>query len=488
MPAPQNLAQIDHFIVLMMENRSFDHILGFQLPSNLGGLSGNEFNLADPVLPDGARVQVGPAISYGMPFDPGHEFADVQRQLYGPVGAAGLPSMCGFLYSALNPPPASPVPNLTDASRVLQCFQPAQLPVLSTLAAQFAVANGWYSSLPGPTWPNRFFIHAATSGGLTESPNDQEVIRGYSFDAGTLYDRLSGAGLDWRIYHDGLPQTAGIQSLRTEYIDPLTERFRDMTAFASDVASGRLPHYVFIEPDYDTGNNYQGGNSMHPLNDVRRGEDLIRSVYETVRNSAYWTNAMLIITFDEHGGFFDHCFPPASVPTGDDYRYATPGRGFGFDRYGVRVPNVIISAYTAPGTILDGLNNPNLVFDHASVLATAELRFGLEPLTDRDKKANTLIAALNLADARDDAPSKLPAAPPDLNVPPAPVPPAAQATSPLSDNQQSFLALATACKLGMADDPSTHSAIWNAHQAVQNQQQAANYIAALESQIIAQRQ
>jgi phospholipase C len=362
------------------------------------------------------------------------------------------------------------------------------MPVLSTLASQFAVANAWYSSLPGPTWPNRFFIHAATSGGLTESPSDQEVVRGYSFDAGTIYDRLDQAGLDWRIYHDGLPQTAGIQSLRVEYIDPLTEKFRDMKYFASDVAAGRLPHYVFIEPDYDTGNNYLGGNSMHPLNDVRRGEDLIRSVYETVRNSGYWTNTMVIITFDEHGGFYDHCFPPASVPTGDDYRYATPGRAFGFDRYGIRVPNVIISAYTAPGTILDGLNNPNLVFDHASVLATAELRYGLKPLTERDKNANTFVAALNLADARTNAPAKLPISPPDASVATPAIPPAAQATSPLSDNQQSFLALATACKLGAADDPGTHAAIWSAHQAVQNQQQAANYIAALESQIVDQRQ
>ena len=111
--------------------------------------------------------------------------------------------------------------------------------------------------------------------------------------------RLDRAGLDWRIYHDGLPQTAGIQNLRVEYIDPTTEKFRAMKFFASNVAAGRLPHYLFFEPDYDTGNNYLGGDSMHPLNDVRRGEELIRSVYEALRSSGYWTNTMLIITFDD---------------------------------------------------------------------------------------------------------------------------------------------------------------------------------------------
>jgi phospholipase C len=489
MPPPLNLSQIDHFIVLMMENRSFDHLFGYQFAPAQGGLSGGESNLADPTNPASNRVSVGPANSYTMPFDPGHEFPDVQHQLYGPDGAVGLPPMCGFLYSALNPPVGTAPPSAADAARVLQCFQPAQVPALSTLAGQFAVANAWYSSLPGPTWPNRFFVHAATSGGLTNSPTDGEVLTGYSFDGGTIYDKLDAAKIPWRIYHDGLPQTAGIQSLRSQYVDPFTQNFSEMSNFAGDLASGRLPNYVFIEPDYDTGNNYVGGNSMHPLNDVRKGDGLIKTVYEALRNSPYWSNTMLIITFDEHGGFFDHCVPPTTVPTGDDYRYADPPtRGFGFNRYGVRVPNVIISAFTPAGLLLDGLSNPNLVFDHSSVLATAELRFGLPSLTNRDENANTLIAALSLSDARTDAPTALPGPPPDIAGAPTPVPAAALATSPLSGNQQSFLALATACRMSMAKDPSTHPAIWAAHQAVKNQQQAAAYISALENQVTERRQ
>jgi phospholipase C len=486
MPAPPNLGQIDHFIVLMLENRSFDHVLGLLTPPSLGGLSGSEFNLQDPADSASAKVGIQAPTSYEMPFDPPHEFPDVHAQVHGT--GAGVAPMGGFIYAALHPSSGGAAPTPAVASRVLDCFQPAQLPILSTLASQFAIANAWYSSLPGPTWPNRFFVHAATSGGLTQSPTDFEVFRGYSFDAGTIYGRLDDAKIDWRIYHDGLPQTAGIQELRLEYVDPLTENFREFKYFASDAAAGRLPNYVFIEPRYAVGNHYAGGNSMHPLDDIRDGERLIQTVYNSLRSSGYWANAMLIITFDEHGGFFDHRLPPPAVPTGDDYRYAVPGQGFGFNSYGVRVPAVIVSAYTQAGTILDGLTNPNLVFDHASILATVESRFGLKPLTGRDKEANTLAAALNLADMRtDDVVLTGPA--PDMPAPPAGVAGAAQAVpaAPISDNQQSFVALATAVLLSNASDPTQNAAIYAAHGNVQTQQQAADYVAQADSLITSQR-
>jgi phospholipase C len=148
---------------------------------------------------------------------------------------------------------------------------------------------------------------------------------------------------------------------------------------------------------------------------------------------------------------------------------------------------LIISAYTAAGTILDGLKNPNLVLDHTSVLATVQSRYGLQPLTNRDNVANTLVPALNLQNPRTDAPVQLPIEPADLAAPNAAVPVAAQAASALSSNQKSFLALATACKLGMSDTPASQPGIWSAHQAVQTQAQAAAYISSLEQQIINQR-
>ena len=200
---------------------------------------------------------------------------------------------------------------------------------------------------------------------------------------------------------------------------------------------------------------------------------------------------MLVITFDEHGGFFDHVSPPGAVPTGDDYRYATPGVNFSFNRLGVRVPGIVVSAFTKAGTVV-GTAAPGdpAVFDHASVLATAELRFALGPLTARDASAMTLDAALNLAAARTDpveAPIILPSpaagiTPGTVTAAPLPAPPGA----PLSANQKSFVALATACSLHMAPVQS-HPAIWAQHMQVKTQRDAALYIADVETKIAARR-
>jgi phospholipase C len=205
-----------------------------------------------------------------------------------------------------------------------------------------------------------------------------------------------------------MPQTAGIDSLRFAYIDPFTTHFREMKYFAEDVKNGVLPEYTFIEPNYDSGENYVNGNSMHPLNDIRKGDQLVKTVYETLRNSNYWQDTMLIITFDEHGGFCDHVPPPAAVPTGDDASYANPKNNFKFDLYGIRVPAIVVSAYTKKGTIIGtDPEDPSTIFDHTSILATVEARFNLPPLTGRDKVANTLDVALNLDVPRTDAPTSL---------------------------------------------------------------------------------
>jgi phospholipase C len=264
---------IKRFVVLMLENRSFDHLFGYLKAGNAGvmGLTGDESNQKNPNSPTDPAIKVSRASSFVMRFDPGHEFYDVQIQLYGPLKdtdptlppIANPPSqpaaMTGFIASA-----TQAVDYSGDENLVMECFQPDQLPVLTTLASEFALFNFWYSSLPGPTWPNRFFVHAATSGGLSDSPTTEQILTGFSFENGTIYDRLDKAEKTWCIYHDGLPQTAGISSLRGEYINPLTERFQDIDDFFEDVRNGDLCDYNFIEPRYDTGNNYLDGNSMHP--------------------------------------------------------------------------------------------------------------------------------------------------------------------------------------------------------------------------------
>jgi phospholipase C len=502
---PNSIAEfqgINRFIVLMLENRSFDHLFGYlkAVNSNVMGLTGSEFNQKDPNSPTDPAIKVGRASSFVMTFDPAHEFYDVKIQLYGPLQGTdpGLPPianpaqdpapMTGFIASA-----TQAVDFSGDENLVMGCFQPDQLPVLTTLAAEFALFNFWYSSLPGPTWPNRFFIHAATSGGLTDSPSTSQIVTGFSFQNDTIYERLRNAGKVWRIYHDGLPQTAGISGLRDEYVNPFTKQFQAMDDFYDDVKHGALADYSFIEPRYDTGNNYLDGNSMHPLNDIRKGEALVKQVYEALRNSQYWAETMLVITFDEHGGFYDHQSPPATAPTGDDSKYANPNYSFPFNQLGVRVPAIVVSAYTSKGTIIgDDPGVAATVFDHSSVLATVEKRFGLAPLTKRDQAANTLEVAINLATPRllpTEALTALPNPAADAGVAGAADPTkifAADAQAPLSANQKTMAALALACELKITQ-PDYHAALISNHQKLVEQKDAADYIQKVADKIVSRR-
>ncbi len=493
---------IKRFVVLMLENRSFDHLCGYLKASNprVMGLTGSEFNRKDPNSPTDPPVMVARASSFVMTFDPGHEYYDVQVQLYGPLKDTD-PSLPPVANPATDPAPMSGFVASAkqaadfsgDENLVMDCFQPDQLPVLTTLAAEFTLFNFWYSSLPGPTWPNRFFIHAATSRGLTDSPSTGQILEGFAFQNDTIFERLEQAGRSWCIYHDGLPQTAGIVSLRDEYIDPFTKKFQDMDDFFDDVKNGRLADYNFIEPRYDTGNNYVAGNSMHPLNDIRLGEALVKKVYEAIRNSPCWNDTMVVITFDEHGGFYDHQSPPAAVPPGDDGKYANPAYSFRFDLLGVRVPAIVVSAYTSKGTIIgDDPADPATVFDHTSVAATVEKLFGLEPLTNRDRAANTLEVALNLATPRlgpADAPVALPSPARDSAVTGAADPArifAASGQAPLSANQKSMAALALACEMKITP-PGYHAALISNHQKIVEQQDAADYIQKVENKVNSRR-
>jgi phospholipase C len=494
---------IKRFVVLMLENRSFDHLFGYLRSTNakVMGLTGGESNQKNPNSPSDPVIKVSRSTSFVMRFDPGHEFYDVQIQLYGPLEDTdpNLPpiakpptqpaSMTGFIASA-----TKAVDYMGDENLIMECFQPDQLPVLTTLANEFALFNFWYSSLPGPTWPNRFFVHAATSGGLSDSPSTSQILEGFSFENGTIYDKLDAAGKTWCIYHDGLPQTAGISSLRGEYINPFTEKFQDIDDFFEDVRNGDLSDYNFIEPRYDTGNNYLDGNSMHPLNDIRKGEALVKRVYETLRNSKYWSDTMFVITFDEHGGFYDHQPPPATVSTGDDSRYANMAYAFLFNHLGVRVPAIVVSAYTAKATVIGAdAGESSTVFDHSSILATVEKRFGLTPLTKRDAAANTLEVAVNLATPRllpADALTELPNTASDALVAGATDPNAifaADPKAPLSANQETMAALALACELAITENPSYHPALISNHQKIVEQKDAADYIQTVEHQIALRR-
>jgi len=497
-----SFSRIDHVVVLMLENRSFDFVLGhLQLDDpRIDGVKTAAASIpADPYHASPAPITLQPAESPAMLYDPPHEFPDVQLQLFAPdvpvpvpdsFVPSSPPKMEGFVRSAAPAAQTASTPQKTVSPRtVMEYLTKDQAPVLSTLAKQYAVFNYWHSSIPGPTWPNRFFVHAASSGGLSNSPTTGAILEGFAFDRGTIYDLLEKAGHSWSIYYTDLPQVAGIQSLRRNLLDTKLDPFRDaqgvdnfreMEDFEADIKAGLLTDYTFIEPDYATGSNYAEGDSMHPLNDIREGEKLVARVYQTLRQSPYWESVMLVVVFDEHGGFYDHVVPPVAVPPGDKSAYATPGRAFHFERLGVRVPAIVVSAYTKAGQVIGSdPGEGTTVYDHSSIPATLAKRFQLKTLTDRDRAAHTLDVAVTLDDPRcspEDAPMTLPAPAPlaAFRAPvalPAGIPP----STPLSEGQKSMLDLAQACHQEMSPS-SEHPAVKAQRAAVQTHADAKRYL------------
>lgn len=479
--AQGSLGAINRFVVLMLENRSFDHMLGYMKRLNpaIAGMDETAFNYADPVNRLNP-VPVRPCRATALDFDPRHEFEHVQEQLYGPAAGGGTnpptnpAPMSGFVSSSAS----AGGPNV---EKVMECFEPSQIPVFSALAAEFAIFNFWYSPIPGSTWPNRFFAHAGTSGGLSVSPRKLDIFNGFVFRNGTLYEKLEAKGKTWRIYHDDMPQALGVWWLRTKY---LSSHFRHMGKFARDVASGHLPDYTFIEPRYDVFDDFVNGNSMHPHNDVGRGEELIKYVYETIRNSPLWQDTMLIVTFDEHGGFYDHVPPPRAAPTGDDAEYAS-APPFAFDYYGVRVPTIAVSAYTDRGTVVGrDSSDAATIFDHSSIPATVRKRFQLDSLTDRERAAKTLDAALNRATPRTDAPTSLPQVARARPVRPR-MRLALETKNRLTADQETFLALAAAVDRQI--NPQKRLSAAAAVEAKRTPAQARAYAARVQAQAMAMR-
>ncbi|HWC96707.1 MAG TPA: alkaline phosphatase family protein [Candidatus Sulfopaludibacter sp.] len=397
---------IQHVFVLMLENRSFDHMLGFSgisgtdaatgQPTSINGLTGTESNLHA-----GRQYPVTQPAWYTMPADPPHELTDVLEQLCGvgatyPPGGAYPPiNHSGFVdsFAALN---------VGDPGLIMGAFSPGQLPVLNALAREFAVCDNWYASMPGPTWPNRFFVHAASSNGLDHSPTTAEIVlweslQGFDFAAGTIFDRMNSHNVRWRLYAgDDFPMIAALKGIQLNLVHP----YRD---FANDVAAADYGvAYTFIEPSYNVLSDYKCSTSQHPLDDVTRGELLIAATYHAIRTSPLWDSSMLIVTWDEHGGFYDHAAPPAAVAPGDSHPGGDHNQfGFTFERYGVRVPAVIASPWI-PRNLVD-----HRLYDHTSILATAEAAFSIPPMTKRDAAANNLLPLASLAAPRTDAPLDL---------------------------------------------------------------------------------
>lgn len=452
--APEG-APTDHLVVLMFENRSFDNLLGY-LYSALGGAlppgqnfnglqTGDYFNTA----PDGTRVPahpyVGPtdAVMSSPTPNAGEEYPHINTQLFDLVDPAenetaapkdwrapfnAPPSgttatMSGFVRDYVNNfryhnAGAEPTPE--QYSVIMGGFTPDMLPVFSTLARNFAVYDNWHCAVPSQTFANRSFLHASTSHGFVLNKGAGGFAKWIDptlNDAPTIFNRLQDAGIDWAVYFDESQLISLTGMIHAPQLEPYWKtNFRTMTQFHDDAAAGRLPAYSIIEPRM-----IYNHNDMHPpvgtmtvaevdgqsivggaISDVRAGEQLLHEVYTSVRNSttkhgSNALNTLLLVTFDEAGGTYDHVPPPAAVPPGD----GRPGElDFAFDRLGVRVPTIAISAYTPSGAVL---NEP---MHHGSVIRSLCDWYDLPALTDRDARASTLNGALSLATPR--APSSWP--------------------------------------------------------------------------------
>lgn len=443
-PKPKALKNIEHIVVLMMENRSFDNLLGWlydnEAPSRDQQYEGLNRNLWNPlnnidsdgnpftekvgVRKNGEDYKLGHKTMEGeenfcLPDpDPGEGYKDATHQLYGVYNVNSLypppPTAMGYVNNYMNAMlfgtfTYHDAP--TDPREIMNCYQPKQVPVLSTLAKQFAVLDQYFCSVPSQTLPNRDFIHAATSNGYVNNKPDNQV------PAKTIYNQIQDAidsgrkDLSWGIYNgtqkdrdSGNWEPFSLTRLCMEQIQDkkYNGNFKLLKEFYKDAADGSLPSYAFLEPQFSGPLQ----NDQHPPADIRSGENLMADIYNVLKNSPKWEQTLFIITYDEHGGCYDHYPPTAEAETPDEV--SKNGQfGFRFNRFGVRVPTVVISPLIEAGTI--GRPSGWTPFDHTSIIKTVQNCFGLKGhLTERDKAAPDLSCLLTLDKPRKDKPEVKP--------------------------------------------------------------------------------
>jgi phospholipase C len=452
LPDPGLLANIDHIVVLMMENRSFDHVLGhLSLPTSLGGLGrgdviglkGTEFN----VLRDGRRVYVFPftrAPSTLFGYDPGHGFSDQKIQRGGqilkrPVTTSPkprdveddigddfdtsnditVPPMGGFVLAhAQQLTRKYSAAELKDRSRnygnvatdIMGYHLPADVSMFSFLAENYLICDHWYAAHPGNTWPNRFITltgnlapkpphdpHAGSPEIGTPDPQDFTPVH-----VKNIFDHLDDAGVTWRYYEHDLCMLRlfADYTLGHPNIVQINDPVQGLQAAAR---AGTLPSVTFIDPDLT---DIPAGNDDHPPTDIARGQTLVKRVYDAIANSPQWEKTLLIITYDEYGGFYDHVLPrEVSDPEDPEYvspmfndpqfpEQAPPGQFTPKPVHyrGVRVPAFIISPWVAKRGV------SHLTFDHTSILKTIVTRFLHENpphLGERVSRANGLERVLS---------------------------------------------------------------------------------------------
>jgi phospholipase C len=352
---------IEHIVVVMMENRSYDHVLGARALVGLGGdgLTASMSNRGQR----GDDIPVYEALVGNLCIpDPPHSWSAAHSSF-----ADGANSGFASAYQAAHHDPA-----LRDA---MQYLTRRHVPVTWALADAYTVCDRYFCSVMGPTWPNRMYWHAASSNGTMVN----EIPAG-GFTWPSIYHRLGDRGIDWRYYYVTLPVLALITNLdKTGHLF-LYEQF------LRHAAVGDLAPVTYIDPGFNV-------NDDHPPIHPAYGQQFLASIYLALASSAKWDRTLLVITYDENGGFFDHVPPPVTV---DDLP--------SFGQMGFRVPTLVIGPYVRQGV-------SSTVRDHCSVLAHIERHFDLEPLNQRTVAANDLSDTLDADRLREAA------APPPIRLP-----------------------------------------------------------------------
>jgi phospholipase C len=421
---------IKHVVLLMLENRSFDHILGdcAKVTAEMGAPGGAN-------IYDGRTFPQAPGAARILAKDPGHDTKDVLIQL---GGKAGVPANGGFVLDY-----ARSYGHLTDAEllEVMKYHAEGSLPAMHMLAGNFMLCLRWFASVPGPTWTNRLFALSGTSLGRVSMPNGIMNLNLHWYDQSTVFDRLNEKGRSWKVYFDDVPLSLLFVH---QWAPENAARHQHMQDFYQDAAGPeeKFPAFALIEPAY----MQPGANDGHPPHDILDCDALVGKVYNAIRgNEALWESTLLVVVFDEHGGFYDRVSPPVAVPPDHhDEEYS-------FDRLGPRVPAILVSPHVANGW--DATD-----FDHTSLLRYLQEKWGLGDLGARTASAHSIGALIQPADpSRMEA---LPGAVPPLTTTSPMLAPkgAPVAVEALTDHQAALVALSHTLEAMTDEDPNVVAA------------------------------
>ena len=371
---------IDHIVVLMQENRSFDHMLGklFEVQPKATGLTIPRFN-PDP-------TSLGMIGSFHQTrlcevADLAHSWNATHREI-GPFSF-----MDGF--TAANVADVDPT-----GRRTMGYFTSEDIPFYYALYSTFAIGDRYFASVPGPTYPNRFFLLAGTSFGRIRNEFPQKANE----YGPSIFDRMNAGGVDWKAYYSDIP-FAGFFAGARAHLD----RIVTIDSFFEDAAAGTLPQVAFVDPRFGGGPETE--TDEHPPGNVQLGQAFVASVVQAMFESPNWGRSALFVVYDEHGGYYDHVAPPgACIPDATPPRLQPGDTVAAFDRLGIRVPMVAVSPWSRPGFV------SHRTHDHTSILRFIETRFDLPALTARDANAWPPLELFDFTTPHFATPPALPAA------------------------------------------------------------------------------